>query len=174
MPSLSYETLTILALAAVAACGLLALTMTVAMLRLSSQVRVVRERHARLLGGIEHADDLLDAVDRHILHVQQLGGATELLSREVAALRQRASALVRRPGVVRYDAFDVPGGQQSFSAALLNEAGDGLVLTGLNSRTETRVYAKPVLGAGSAHNLSGEEQRAIDLALGADRATLDA
>src|SRR5262245_22545681 len=139
-----------------------------------SRVREVHERHSRLLDGGGDQEELLAAVDRHLLHVQRLGSATELLSREVAAMRQRASALVRTPGVVRYDAFDVPGGQQSFSAALLNEAGDGLVVTGLNSRTETRVYAKPIVAAGSPHNLSMEEQRAIDLALGADGACLDA
>jgi hypothetical protein len=166
--------LTMLALVALAACVLLAIALTAAMLGLSSRVREVRDRHARLLGGAADPADLLDAVDRHVVHVQQLSNATELLSREVAALRQRASTLLGAPGVVRYDAFDVPGGQQSFSVALLNEAGDGLVLTGLNSRTETRVYAKPVIGTGSAHNLSDEEQRAIEHTLAVDGARLDA
>jgi hypothetical protein len=173
VPSLSYETLTVLALAAIAGCVLVAIALTAVALRLWSRVREVHERQSRLLGGSDH-EDLLAAVDRHLLHVQRLGNATELLSREVAVMRQRASALVRTPGVVRYDAFDVPSGQQSFSAALVNEAGDGLVLTGLNSRTETRVYAKPIVAAGSAHNLSLEEERAIGLALGADGTRLDA
>lgn len=172
MPSLSYETLTVLALAALAGCALLAIANIATIPRLSSQLRAVRERHLRLLGG-DH-EDLLAAVDRHIAYVEQLSGATELLSREVAALRQRASALVQTPGVVRYDAFDVPGGQQSFSVALVNEAGDGLVVTGLNSRTETRVYAKPVSGAGSTHNLSEDERRAIAVALRAEGSPVDA
>jgi hypothetical protein len=167
VPSLSYETLTVLALATLAGCVLLTVVMTVALLRLSSRLNAVRDRYARLLDDADHGD-ILEVVERHVAHVVQINHAAQLLSREVAWLRQRISSLVQTPGVVRYDAFDVPGGQQSFSAALVNEAGDGLVLTGLSTRTETRVYAKPVSGATSAHNLSDEERCAIGIAFGVE------
>lgn len=168
MPSLSYETLTVLALATLAGCVLLTIVMALTLLTLSSRLNAVRDRLARLLDGADDHDNILEVVERHVAHVGQLNHGAQLLSREVAWLRQRVSSLVQTPGVVRYDAFDVPGGQQSFSAALVNEAGDGVVLTGLSTRHETRVYAKPVSAATSAHNLSDEERRAIGLALGVE------
>jgi hypothetical protein len=63
--------------------------------------------------------------------------------------------------MVRYDAFDDMGGRLSFSAALLDDHGDGVVITSINGRTETRTYAKPVNRMTSDHNLSEEEREAI-------------
>jgi hypothetical protein len=52
--------------------------------------------------------------------------------------------------VVRYDALSEMSGQLSFSVALLNALGDGVVLSSINGQTETRTYAKIVRsGAGT-------------------------
>ncbi len=74
-----------------------------------------------------------------------------------------ASAL-RHIGVVRYDAFADMGGRMSFSAAIYNDNGDGLVLSSINGRSETRTYAKELTGLTSEHRISPEEQAAIDAA----------
>ena len=73
---------------------------------------------------------------------------------------------LRHVAVVRYDAFEDAGGRQSFSAALLDGAGDGLVLTAIHGRAESRTYGKAVSGGTSAHTLSPEEQQAIAQARG--------
>ena len=81
----------------------------------------------------------------------------------------RADA-IRNVAVVRYDAFPGIGGQMSFSAALLDDAGDGLVLTVINGRNEARTYAKDIRDGTSIHRLSEDEVGAIDQALGRTRA----
>jgi hypothetical protein len=53
----------------------------------------------------------------------------------------------------------------SFSCALLDDHGTGAVLTSINGRQETRVYAKPVAEGRSSYNLSAEEEEAIRRAL---------
>ena len=53
----------------------------------------------------------------------------------------------------------------SFSSAFLDEHGDGMVITAINGRADTRVYAKAVRAGDSPHNLSDEEHRAIRQAL---------
>jgi len=63
-------------------------------------------------------------------------------------------------GMVRYQAFPNIGGDQSFSMALVDEHGDGLVLSGLHGH-ETRVYAKPLQQWRSSYSLSAEEQEAL-------------
>ncbi|PSK99345.1 uncharacterized protein DUF4446 [Murinocardiopsis flavida] len=68
---------------------------------------------------------------------------------------------VRDVAVVRYDALEEMSGARSFSMALLSSAGDGVVLTSINGRTESRTYAKSVAGGESAEVLSPEEYRAI-------------
>jgi Protein of unknown function (DUF4446) len=77
---------------------------------------------------------------------------------------------VQRFGLVRYDAFDDMGGRLSFSAAFLDDNGDGVIISSINGRTETRTYAKPVRGLASDHSLSEEEREAIAVAVdGSDR-----
>jgi hypothetical protein len=81
---------------------------------------------------------------------------------------------VRNVALLRYDAFEDVGGRLSFSCAMLDEQGSGVVLTSINGRQETRVYAKPVTGGVSTHNLSLEEEEAIRRALGGEQATVEA
>ncbi|HSK22385.1 MAG TPA: DUF4446 family protein [Egicoccus sp.] len=86
-------------------------------------------------------------------------------------LRELLRSTVSRVGVVRYDAFEDMGGALSFSAALLDERGDGVIVSAINGRTETRCYAKPIVGGGSEHHLSTEEEQAIAAAIEGRKAT---
>jgi hypothetical protein len=72
---------------------------------------------------------------------------------------------LRNVALVRYDAFDDMAGRMSFSAALLDDNGDGLTLTSIAGRTDTRVYAKGIQGGRSDHELSPEEDQAISAAI---------
>lgn len=83
------------------------------------------------------------------------------LRREVAALRSEAAGALRHLAVVRYDAFDEMGGRLSWSLALLDDAGDGVVLTSIRGRNEARTYAKSVAGWSSDQELSPEENEAV-------------
>lgn len=82
-------------------------------------------------------------------------------------MRESVAHSVQQVGLIRFDAFDDMGGKLSFSAALLDGDGSGIVLSAINGRSETRIYAKPVEHGTSRHNLSGEEEEAIRRALSA-------
>ena len=83
------------------------------------------------------------------------------LRREVSALRKEAGGVLRHLAVVRYDAFEEMGGRLSWSLALLDDGGDGVVLTSIRGRNEARTYAKSVLSWRSDQELSPEETEAI-------------
>jgi hypothetical protein len=68
---------------------------------------------------------------------------------------------LRDIGIVRYDALQEMSGQLSFSLALLNALGDGVVLSSINGRAETRTYAKPILAGKGGQELSPEEAQAV-------------
>ena len=70
-------------------------------------------------------------------------------------------AALRHVAVVRYDAFGDMGGRLSFSAAMYDDNGDGLVITAINGRSETRSYAKALAAFTSDQRLSPEEEDAI-------------
>jgi hypothetical protein len=157
------ERLTLLVYLALAA----SLVLAVAVAVLAARLRAARRTYAALLAGGHGGEDLLAAVARQIEATERLRGKLNLVGRETAQLRQRVSSLVGTVGLTRYDAFDDAGGQLSYSAAFLDEAGDGVVLSTLNGRAETRSYAKPVRGGRSEHHLSEEERTAIAMAMGA-------
>jgi hypothetical protein len=71
---------------------------------------------------------------------------------------------LRDVAVVRYDALNEMSGQLSFSLALLNSLGDGVVLSSINGRMETRTYSKVVLSGKGAQQLSPEEEQAVKAA----------
>jgi hypothetical protein len=71
---------------------------------------------------------------------------------------------LRDVAVIRYDALQEMSGQLSFSLAILNAQGDGIVLTSINGRAETRTYAKAIVAGKSQQELSPEEAEAIRVA----------
>ena len=168
MSPLPAERLTLLVYVALAT----TLALGVAVAVLAARLRAARRTYGRLLAGGDRGEDLLAAVARQVEATERLRGKLNLVGRETAQLRQRVSNLVGTVGLTRYDAFPEAGGHLSYSAAFLDEAGDGVVLSTINGRSETRSYAKPVRGGRSEHSLSDEERTAIAMAMGATNPNL--
>lgn len=83
------------------------------------------------------------------------------LRQEVAALRAEAAGALRHLAVVRYDAFGDMGGHLSWSLALLDDGGDGVVVTSIHGRSDARTYAKNIAAWASQQQLSPEEEDAV-------------
>ena len=84
----------------------------------------------------------------------------------VDANEARGRQAIQRVGLVRYNPFEDTGSNQSFALALLDEDEDGVVLSSLHSRQQTRLYAKPIAAGRSDAALSSEESQALKLARG--------
>lgn len=156
MPELSNDQMT-LALAFVAGVTLLCLFLSVF---LALRLKKVRSQYA-LIRADGEPKDIFAVVNRLMQRIDTIEHRVDGVA---AALEEHAAIArfaIQRFALVRYDAFEEMGGQLSFSAALLDDHGDGIVVTSINGRTETRTYAKPVKNLSSTHNLSDEERNAI-------------
>lgn len=95
--------------------------------------------------------------------------ALEQAARALHGTDQRQQGLIeeatRHVALVRYDAFEDVGGRLSFSCALLDDDANGVVVTSINGRQDTRVYAKPIVSGTSSFSLSVEEEDAIAQAM---------
>jgi hypothetical protein len=109
------------------------------------ELRDILEDQANALHALEQAARALHGTD------QRQQGLLEEATRHVA--------------LVRYDAFEDVGGRLSFSCALLDDAANGVVITSINGRQDTRVYAKPIVSGTSSFSLSVEEEDAIAQAM---------
>jgi hypothetical protein len=143
------------------ALGLIAVVLaSIALLRL----RRLRRDYA-LLHTTGDEESFLAAVARKTEEVVELRTQVDDLAVLLDRTRSELSDALRHVSVVRYDAIGDLGGRLSFSAALLDDSGDGLVLTSIHGRAETRSYIKGVKSGGGDVALSPEEQQAIAYAL---------
>jgi hypothetical protein len=169
------------------------LALVTAYLALRTLARLRRATSVLARGGDGH-ETILEATERHIGLSEQLAADLAGVQDRVAALQaeiaerpaagpapaaaddapilaelQRVKADAQRGlrniALVRYDAFDDMAGRMSFSLALLDDAGDGVALSAITGRSDTRVYAKGVTGGEGEHELSPEERQAVDAAL---------
>jgi hypothetical protein len=132
-------------------------------------------RAGSAVGGRVRLDETLRGIlQGQSQQVQRLERAIRALHATDKKQQTQIEGSVRNVALLRYDAFEDVGGRLSFSCALLDDQGNGVVLTSINGRQETRVYAKPVTLGTSSHNLSLEEEESIRRALGARQANVEA
>ncbi len=134
----------------------------VALVALAAQRRMKKD--LVLLAADDEAPSFVEAVSRQAQQVQAMRGEVDDLSALLSRTRVELADAVRHVSVVRYDAFGDMGGRLSFSAALLDDGGDGLVLTSIHGRQETRSYIKGIKSGQSDTPLSPEELQAISYA----------
>jgi hypothetical protein len=153
----------LVALVALVSAGVALLALALAVV-LAFRLRGLRRSQARNAQG-GAGEDVTGALGRHDGELAAVRRDLATVHTNTEHLRELLRETVSRVGVVRYDAFDDMGGALSFSAALLDERGDGVVVSAINGRTETRCYAKPVQAGRSEHHLSREEEAAIESAI---------
>jgi hypothetical protein len=160
----SAQTLSLLVVIALA-CSVLALVL--------SALVSGRRRHAPK-GPIAMDEVLRGVLEGQASRLERVESAVRSLAATDRRQEVRIDGAVTKVGVVRYDAFEDVGGRLSFSCALLDEHGSGVVMTSINGRQDTRVYAKPISEGRSPYNLSIEEEDAIRQALAGPREAVSA
>ena len=125
--------------------------------------RAVRAYRALVRGGGEGT--LGDVLESHVGRVEDVRARLEELDQRHADLQRVSQTSLQHIGLVRFNPFDDTGSDQSFAIALLDDRRDGLVISSLHGRNNTRVFAKPVEGGSSSHTLSDEETQAIRIAV---------
>ena len=123
------------------------------------------EHHYGLLMQDVEGDDLAAALETY---VTRLGSADKRLheaEQRITGVETRLRRAVQHVAVSRYKAFADAGGDQSFTIALADDIGDGVVVTGLHARGGVRIYAKPLLKGRSSYALTSEEEEAVTEAL---------
>lgn len=135
-------------------------------LALALRLRRLRADQSLLLG--ERREDLIAnaaGLNRHVAELHRIVERESLrLDERMLAAERRLDGAITHSAVVRYDAFNETSGRQSSSVALLDDRGDGVVVSAILQRDQARVYAKPVAAGRSALNLSPEEIEAMSAA----------
>ena len=157
----SADTTSFLAWAALAV-----LILAVALWTWSVQRRAARlqRRLDDLLGGAANPDTA-KLLTEYLTIVRSTAASVQRMRAEHDDLVRLMPSAIRHVGLVRFSPFHDTGGDQSFALALLDGRGDGVVVTGLHSRHDSRLYAKPIERNGSSYSLTPEERDAMERAV---------
>lgn len=110
--------------------------------------------------------DIRKKFEELVAEVKGYEGRLVKLSDKFNYLDNDSHKHVQKVKLIRYNPFNDVGGDQSFSIALLDNKGEGVVLTSLHNRSGTRVFAKPVIPSNiNQYELSKEEELVIKEAL---------
>jgi uncharacterized protein DUF4446 len=146
--------------AAAGAVAVLALLIALLLWRRLSRVQAAQ---AAVLGG--GGADLLEFVVSLQTRVDDLHRAVDEVAAALSRVDRRVDGAVTNTAVVRYDAYEGTGGQQSASVAMLDATRTGTVVTAIQGRDYARIYVKDLDRGRSPVALSPEEQEAVERAM---------
>ena len=147
---------------AVAACVAAGLALAVALLLWRRTARLAAAQRV-VLG--QSSGDLLEFAVSLQGRVDDLHRAVDEVAAGLSRVDRRVDGSLTNTAVVRYDAYEGTGGQQSASVALLDATRTGTVLTAIQGRDYARIYVKDLDRGRSSVALSPEEQEAVDRAM---------
>ncbi len=145
-----------------AACvaAVLALALAFVLWRRVARVQAVQ---AVVLGS--GRSDLLDFAVSLQARIDDLHRAVDEVATGLSRVDRRVDGSLTNTAVVRYDAYEGTGGQQSASVALLDATRTGTIMTAIQGRDYARIYVKDLDRGRSSVALSPEEQEAVERAM---------
>ncbi|MGI8967488.1 MAG: DUF4446 family protein [Chloroflexota bacterium] len=129
--------------------------------------RSLRRLQARVDGVFAEAgaDNTARMLVEYLNTVRSTAKMVERIKAEHDQMAALMPSVVRHVGLVRFSPFHDTGGDQSFALAVLDGGSSGVIVTGLHSRHDSRLYVKPIEAGSSAYSLTPEEREAIQRAL---------
>ena len=109
--------------------------------------------------------DLRNILDKIIKRQDESADAIGQVNQEIARIKADGVFHIQKIGLVRFNPFEETGGDHSFSLAIMDGEGTGIILTGLHTRERTRLYIKAVKNERCELQLSKEEESALKKAL---------
>lgn len=124
----------------------------------------LNKRYRKMMAGMDNVN-----VERlllgHIEEVRQAVTKVNKLDEECRQLNAISTTTIQNVGLVRFNAFEDTGSDLSFALALLDQKKNGVVLSSIYGRNESRIYAKPIVDGQSTYHLTDEEKAALNKSL---------
>ncbi len=126
--------------------------------------RVINRRNARLESG--QVGDLVDSITGLSNVVQVVQNKINEISNKQDEQSHSLDLCVKRVGLVKFNAFEDVGGEQSFAVAFLDSHDTGVILSSMYGRQDSRTYIRAITNGAGERELSEDEQRALKAARG--------
>ena len=139
--------------------------LTILTIALFVKIIMMNNRLKKFLVDVD-AKNIGDSLDHIAAKVKSLQSFEKEMESYLSSVEKRLRKSAQSIYTVRFNPFHGTGGggNQSFATSILNEEGDGVVISSLYSREHVSIYSKPIKNFTSEHELSTEEKESVDKA----------
>lgn len=125
----------------------------------------LEERIDRFLLGksAENLEDLIKSLKGDVDYLMQEDASKEVRLKK--ALSQSKTAF-QKAGLVRYNAYNLSGGERSWVLTLLNNYNSGIILNCVTGNETSVMYIRPIKEGKSTVKLTNEEVLSLEKAIG--------
>ena len=144
--------------------GVIVLIMLGIMINQALKLNYMKKRYRKMMAGVDGANlerMLMGRIDE-VKKVVEKNEQIDAENRRIDALLQTA---ITRVGVVRFRAFDDMGSDLSYAVAMLDSHNNGVILSSIFGREDSRSYVKPIENGNSSYTMTEEEEKALNDAM---------
>lgn len=128
------------------------------------QIKGAKKKYKLLEEGTfgENIEEQLKVLEEENL---SLKGKVDNINLDLDQTKKVLKFAFKKMSIIRYNAFEDMGSDQSYSIALLDSNDNGFILSSIFSRESTSTYAKPIENGESKYYLTEEENMVLEDAL---------
>ena len=148
----------------IGALGVLMIIMYLLVINLYHNLNYMKKRYNKMMTGVDGANlerMMIGCIDS----IKAINNENEKLWAETKEIKDLLQRAVTRMAIVRFRAFEDMGGDLSYAVAMLDSNNNGVIMSSIFAREDSRSYAKPIVNGQSTYALTKEEEEALQQAL---------
>ena len=145
----------------IAILGVLMIVMYLLIINLYYNLNYMKKRYKKMMTGVDDGANLERMLLGHIDETRSVAQENEKLKAENKRIDDLLKRALTRVSVVRFRAFEDMGSDLSYSVALLDSHNNGVVMSSIFGREDSRSYVKPIENGTSTYQLTAEEEQAL-------------
>ena len=145
----------------IAILGVLMIVMYLLIINLYYNLNYMKKRYKKMMTGVDDGANLERMLLGHIDETRSVAQENEKLKAENKRIDDLLKRALTRVSVVRFRAFEDMGSDLSYSVALLDSHNNGVVMSSIFGREDSRSYVKPIENGTSTYQLTAAEEQAL-------------
>ena len=148
----------------VAILGILMVVMYLLMINLFYNLNYMKKRYKKMMTGVDGANlerMMIGCIDK----TEDIEKENKKINRDIQDIRDLLQQAITKVAVVRFRAFEDMGSDLSYAVAMLDSDNNGVIMSSIFAREDSRSYVKPITAGKSSYPMTDEEQEALRQAM---------
>lgn len=148
----------------VATLGILMIVMYLLMINLFYNLNYMKKRYKKMMTGVDGANLerlIIGCVD----DAKAVSEENQEIKHNIEDIRALLQQAITKVAVVRFRAFEDMGSDLSYAVAMLDSDNNGVIMSSIFGREDSRSYVKPITAGKSSYPMTDEEEDALKQAM---------